>query len=175
MPGPDLSQRPTHRSCRPVGSCSVTSVVPAAGSPIPAAVASFANANDSPGSGPARRRPSWRPDRYRPPVRHGCDRRGSEGPAVRTAYEGKTSTGLPRWSFVKVDQWMTCYMRIAHASVGAEGLRARPCGSYYSRGFPLCGGAAAQRDSCFRGAVTWSHLLPAVAGYPVLAASSRAL
>ena len=48
---------------------------------------------------------------------------------------------------------------------------------YFSRGLPPCGGAGAQRqrDFCFRGAVTWSHLLPAVAGYPVLAASSRAL
>jgi len=46
---------------------------------------------------------------------------------------------------------------------------------YYSRGFPPCGGAAAQRDACFPRAVTWSHILPAVAGYPVVMASSRVL
>src|SRR5499427_2923128 len=28
---------------------------------------------------------------------------------VRTAYEGKTSTGTPRWSFVKNDRRVTCY------------------------------------------------------------------
>ena len=28
---------------------------------------------------------------------------------VRTAYEGKTSTGTPRWSFVKTDRRVTCY------------------------------------------------------------------
>ena len=26
-----------------------------------------------------------------------------------TAYEGKTSTGTPRWSFVKTDRRVTCY------------------------------------------------------------------
>ena len=28
---------------------------------------------------------------------------------VWTAYEGKTSTGTPRWSFVKADRRVTCY------------------------------------------------------------------
>ncbi len=28
---------------------------------------------------------------------------------VWTAYEGKTSTGTPRWSFVKTDRRVTCY------------------------------------------------------------------
>src|SRR6266516_4200264 len=28
---------------------------------------------------------------------------------VWTAYEGKTSTGTPRWSFVKSDRRVTCY------------------------------------------------------------------
>ena len=28
---------------------------------------------------------------------------------VWTAYEGKTSTGTPRWSFVKIDRRVTCY------------------------------------------------------------------
>ena len=28
---------------------------------------------------------------------------------VRTAYEAKTSTGTPRWSFVKTDRRVTCY------------------------------------------------------------------
>ena len=28
---------------------------------------------------------------------------------VWTAYEGKTATGTPRWSFAKTDRWVTCY------------------------------------------------------------------
>jgi hypothetical protein len=32
-----------------------------------------------------------------------------EFPRVWTAYEGKTSTGTPRWSFVKADRRVTCY------------------------------------------------------------------
>jgi hypothetical protein len=28
---------------------------------------------------------------------------------VWTAYEGKTSTGTPRWSFAKTDRRVTCY------------------------------------------------------------------
>lgn len=46
---------------------------------------------------------------------------------------------------------------------------------YYGRGFPPGGGAAAQRDVWLPGAVTWRHLFRAVAGYPVVVASSRAL
>ena len=46
---------------------------------------------------------------------------------------------------------------------------------YYSRGFPVCDRAAAQRDAGAPGVVTLRHLLPAAAGYPGPAASSRAL
>jgi hypothetical protein len=63
---------------------------------------------------------------------------------VQAAYEGRTSTGTPRWSFAKTDRRVTCYyfylwddrIRPRSGSTGMSGPSARRSGP--GSGSPRC-------------------------------------